>query len=391
MDIDLTPAGVNANVNVALSELAQAGFVGPSDASAPAGFLMPKDGSPQDPAPDPSKKEEGLPAEELMKRQERLKKKGAQIRSILGKGAKYVIDCDEYRRKKVKVFVQYEGFQPGAIDTRLELRVGITLPDKWVDAPAYKLKKTFLKTYNDRHKKAPIEADKCLLAKNDLSYLSFSKDIIADDRLIGDAFCENEEIFVVTEADVEELDAEVDKLKKIIEDYEQEAHANATIDAMKVVDMTTVSREIDPFQPHCLLVGMKQMYMLPILPTYTVADIKYFIHYKGGPDAFPMGSIDIAVVENFEINVLGDDATMESLAKRVYGDDCTLTEEGERKVAVPLYWGKRLQDPKYFIWIPTLHTPDSFRGPGDDAPAGPKTGAEMAQEMANSGGECSVM
>ena len=66
-------------------------------------------------------------------------------------------------------------------------------------------------------------------------------------------------------------------------------------------------------------------------------------------------------------------------------------EEGERKVAVPLYWGKRLQDPKYFIWIPTLHTPDSFRGPGDDAPAGPKTGAEMAQEMANSGGECSIM
>ena len=126
-------------------------------------------------------------------------------------------------------------------------------------------------------------------------------------------------------------------------------------------------------------------------PRYTVADIKYFIHYKGGPDAFPMGSIDIAVVENFEINVLGDDATMESLAKRVYGDDCTLTEEGERKVAVPLYWGKRLQDPKYFIWIPTLHTPDSFRGPGDDAPAGPKTGAEMAQEMANSGGECSIM
>ena len=161
---------------------------------------------------------------------------------------------------------------------------------------------------------------------------------------------------------------------------------------MKVVDMTTVSREIDPFQPHCLLVGMKQMYMLPILPTYTVADIKYFIHYKGGPDAFPMGSIDIAVVENFEINVLGDDATMESLAKRVYGDDCTLTEEGERKVAVPLYWGKRLQDPKYFLWIPTLHTPDSFRGPGDENSAeAKKSGAKLANDMVNSGGDCCVM
>lgn len=70
---------------------------------------------------------------------------------------------------------------------------------------------------------------------------------------------------------------------------------------------------------------MKQMYMLPIEPTYTVADIKYFIHYKGGPDAFPLGSIDVALVENFEINVLGDDYTMEYLAKRVYGDTCTLT------------------------------------------------------------------
>ena len=107
--------------------------------------------------------------------------------------------------------------------------------------PRYKLKAAFLKTYNSRHKRNPIDAEKCLLAKSDGSYLCFSKDIIPDDQLIGDAFCENEEIFVVTENDVEELDAEVQNLKKIIEDYEQEAHKNATIDALKVVDMTTVS------------------------------------------------------------------------------------------------------------------------------------------------------
>ena len=268
--------------------------------------------------------------------------------------------------------------------------MGITLPDAWVDAPAYKLKRAFLKTYNQRFKKSPIDPDACLLAKADGSYLSFSKDIVGDDRLVGDAFCENEEVFVVTEKDVEALDAEVANLKKIIEDYEQEAHKNATIDALKVVDMTTVSREIDPTKPHCLLIGMKQTYMLPVEPTMTVADIKYFIHYKGGTDAFPLGSLDVAVVENFEINVLGDEDTMETLAKRVYGDACTLREDG-RKVAVPLYWGKRLQDPKYFIWIPTLHEPGAFRGPGDDNPAEQKSGAEMANDMLNSGGECSIM
>lgn len=389
MDIDL---GAAANPDAALAQFAQAGMVAPGETAAPAGFIDPRDGSPQDPAPDPTKKQEGLPAEELAKRQARAQKKGARIRGVLGTGAKYVIDCDEYKRKKVKVFVQYEGFQAGAVDVNIELRVGITLPDKWVDAPAYKLKAAFLKTYNSRHKRNPIDPEKCLLAKGDQSYLSFSKDIVGDDQLIGDAFCENEEIFVVTEKDVEELDAEVANLKKVIEDYEQEAHKSATIDALTVVDMTTVSREIDPYQPHALLIGMKQMYMLPVKPTYTVADIKYFIHYKGGPDAFPLGSIDVALVENFEINVLGDDYTMEYLAKRVYGDACTLTEEGERKVAVPIYWGKRLNDPKYFIWIPTLHCPEAFKGPGDDTPQGPqKTGAEMAQDMANSGGDCCLM
>ena len=548
----------------------------------------------------------------------------------------------EYKRKKVKVFVQYEGFSANAIDESRRLpphthnitsvslkkkkkkkknegrkrrssfppprslslslflsllrerereslsgylfprvwrlrRVGITLPDKWVDAPALKLKETFLKTYNARHRKTPIEASKCLLSKQDSSYLTISKDIVPDDQLIGDAFHENDEIFLVTEDDVTEshttttpprtqrphtplrlkkrspsplprspppspppspsrsirdglffssrddtqrererkvrslsraivrhkdarspstrarererererergalyrLDEEVEKLKTVLADYEKEAHKNATIDALAVVDMTTVSKEIDPYKPHCLLIGMRQMYMLPVEPTYTIADIKYFIHYKGGPDNFPVGSIadnpcarnpqpcacvqsrsnldrereththahththtlrlrrrrrrrvlardraddagekrrkkkkqhmpaslfssskekgkntereqDVAVIENFEINVLGDEVTMETLAKRVYGETCTLTEPGERKVAVPLYWGKRLQDPKYFLWIPSLHTPESFKGPGDDAPTGAPDPTQAAQEAKTTGGECSI-
>ena len=77
-------------------------------------------------------------------------------------------------------------------------------------------------------------------------------------------------------------------------------------------------------------------------------------------------------------------------AARAEGRVRRLLEPG-RKVAVPLYWGKRLQDPKYFIWIPTLHTPDSFKGANDDNPHQQKTGAEMANDMMNSGGDCCVM
>ena len=344
------------------------------------GVAFPRDGSPQE----PSKKEEGLDAAELAKRQARLQKRGALLRKVLGAGTYVVDEVGDYRRKKVKVYVQYEGFQPGAIDTKRELRVAISLPDSWVDAPAKRLKEAFLKTYNARFRKSPI--GDCLLAVKDDSYLTFSKNIVGDDRLIGDAFRENDEVFVVTEQDVADLDAEVARLKKILKDYEAEVEKNSTVDMEELTKLTTISREIDPEQAHCLLIGMRQCYMLPVGPEYTVADVKRFINHKGGRDAYPLGSLDVALVENFEINVLGDGDTMELLCKRVYGEEASLPQ------TIPLYWGKRLQDPKYFLWIPTLHTPDSFRGPGDDdSGEAKKTGAELANDMVNSGGDCCVM
>ena len=79
------------------------------------GVAFPRDGSPQD---EPSKKEEGLDAAELAKRQARLQKRGALLRKVLGAGTYVVDEVGDYRRKKVKVYVQYEGFQPGAIDRK---------------------------------------------------------------------------------------------------------------------------------------------------------------------------------------------------------------------------------------------------------------------------------
>ena len=51
------------------------------------GVAFPRDGSPQE----PSKKEEGLDAAELSKRQARLQKRGALLRKVLGAGT-YVVD-----------------------------------------------------------------------------------------------------------------------------------------------------------------------------------------------------------------------------------------------------------------------------------------------------------
>ena len=73
------------------------------------GVAFPRDGSPQE----PSKNEEGLDAAELAKRQARLQKRGALLRKVLGAGTYVVDEVGDYRRKKVKVYVQYVGFQPG--------------------------------------------------------------------------------------------------------------------------------------------------------------------------------------------------------------------------------------------------------------------------------------
>lgn len=336
------------------------------------------------------------PVEELAKRQARAARRGAKLRSVLGDGGKYVIDLGEYKRKKVKVFVQFEGFASKSVEASRRLRVAITIPPKWVDAPVSKLKETFLDTYNKRQRPHRIEPIDALLSVVDTrSYLTFAKSIIADDAKIGDSFHENDEIFVLTATDVENLDDEVRHIKRALEQYEDLARKHRTVDPAKIVEMTTVSRQIDPYKPHILLIGMKQFYMLPVEASFTVADIKSFIHFKGGPDRFPLGSIDIALLsQRAELNVLADDDTVELLAKRVYGDDCTLLNPDDRKVAVPLYWGKRLQDPKYFFWTPSLHSPDSFVGSGGadgpEASKDPTAAAKVAQQAQTAGGDCTI-
>ncbi|KAJ1450479.1 hypothetical protein M885DRAFT_621680 [Pelagophyceae sp. CCMP2097] len=357
-------------------------------------FPSPRDGSPGEAAPaDGAAADERRAAEALeVTRAERASRKGKLVRRVLGAAsATHVIDLGEYRsRRKVKVFVQYQRTAAPDEGDLPEVRVALVLPDGWVDSPISKLKKAFLQTYNSRFPKRALQHSQCLLAVHDGSYLAFSRDILRDDALIGDVVHENDELFLVTETDVRAIDSEVKRLANVLATYEDEARQAATIDARGVVEMTTVSRQVDPFVPHVLLIGMHQMYMLPVAATYTVADVKLFIHHKAGPDRFPIGCLDVALVEDLEINILSDDLTIEDLAKRVYGHGGSLIDqdgEKSRKVAVPLYWGTRLQDPKYFLWIPTLHAAGSFKGPED---AKEPDAREVAQQTTKAGGECPV-
>lgn len=334
--------------------------------------------------------------QEMLRRKERLSRRGQLLRSVLGRGgAKYVIDLGEYRRKKVRVFVQYEGYTVNALERKDRLRVGISVPAKWIDSQASKLKQIFIDAYNKRCGRIQLSSKNALLSLVDTrSYLNFAKTMVPDDAIVGDVFHENEEIFLVTEEDVLKIDEAVKSIETSLIEYEKLAIEHRTVDPEDVLAMTTVSKQIDPRNAHVLLVGMNKLYMLPVQLHYTIADIKAFIHFKGGPDNFPLGSLDVALIENYEINILSDDDTILTVARKIFDADLNFfadDDSHQHKPTVPLYWGKRLQDPKYFIWIPSLHTPDSFKGPNDEqsstTAAAPNGQSPPPQ---TTGGDCSI-
>ena len=158
------------------------------------------------------------------------------------------------------------------------------------------LKRLFIDGYNKnreregRERDALLDPDECQLAVKDSSYLTFSKEPVADWEIIGDALSDSQEVWVVRRRDMEMQDVEVRRMMKLVDDAEQEIRDHMS--ALDYVAMSTKSREVDPREPHVLLVGMGLMHLLPVRPEWTVADLKYFIHVKGGVDVFPLGSLD---------------------------------------------------------------------------------------------------
>lgn len=257
------------------------------------------------------------------------RKKGLLIRNALGVNGKYIIDMGEYKRKKVKVFV-----------TMGVRRVAVTLPEKWVDAPVKRLKET-------------LNVEGRLAVRDEKSYVVFAKKLIGDDDLIGDVIRENEEIFLLSLDDVEEIDTKIREISKALDECADDGRKARTLSDADVEDITTTTTP-DSSSPHVMLLGMNLCYLIPVQLSYTVADVKAFIHLKA-PDQFPWPSLDIAQISDFDINVLDDSLSLADLAEQ--------PEEETNNVVIPLFWGKRLLDPSFFLWIPSLHTADSFRGP----------------------------
>ena len=189
-----------------------------------------------------------------------------------------MIDLGEYKRKPARVFVNYEGWAPDAIDAALRERKKITLPDAYVRRECGCLKRLFVDAYNanrareGRAADALLDPDECQLAVKDSSYLTFSKEPVADWEIIGDALSDSQEVWVVSRRDMEMQDVEVRRMAKVVDDAEQEVRDHMS--ALDYVAMTTKSREVDPREPHALLVGMGLMHLLPVRPEWTVADIK---------------------------------------------------------------------------------------------------------------------
>mmetsp|Transcript_32965 Transcript_32965/g.105193 ORF Transcript_32965/g.105193 Transcript_32965/m.105193 type:complete len:280 (-) Transcript_32965:9-848(-) len=247
------------------------------------------------------------PTMEVRRLSER-KKPGLRIRDALGvNGRKYVIDMGEYRRKKVKVYVRCE-----------ERTVAVTVPEKWVDEPVSRLAGAL-------SSKARRGGSSILAARDDRSYCVFARRLLVDE-LIGD-LKENDDLFLMTQEDVSKMEAEINAMREAFDDYERQGKAARTLsddDVAQLATTTSLKGENDGL--HVLLVGMKQMYILPVEPTYTVADVKSFIHLKGGPDVFPWPSLDVATIDNLDINVLDDRLTMADLRKKK-----TPTEQRRRR------------------------------------------------------------
>ena len=58
-----------------------------------------------------------------------MKPLGPKLNDVLGK---IVIDLGEYKKKKAKLYLNYEGWGPDALDEKLRLRSKVVLPEKWV-------------------------------------------------------------------------------------------------------------------------------------------------------------------------------------------------------------------------------------------------------------------
>jgi hypothetical protein len=135
----------------------------------------------------------------------------------------YKLDEGIYRTREVKLTLGYGGYDPERYKGKDGLKLGLTLPEKWLDGgvPASRLRDVFIKSYRKKHPAARLATaadSEWGLAIKDESLLLFSKKRLPDDAVITEALYDRQEVWAMGEWDWAEHEAALGKLRAAIKD-----------------------------------------------------------------------------------------------------------------------------------------------------------------------------
>ena len=343
------------------------------------------------------------------------------------KKTRVLLSYGVYETLPVKLTVQYHGHDDET-ECAEAFKVNITLPEKWLDnpTPASALKAHFLKAYRKKHPQAELsreEDDDVNLAIKDESLFCFSRELLADQAIITAVLYDRQDVWVMGPADWDAMEARLASMRKLVVDALQHTLRSVRHRPEQTVPVTH-KRQLVPGNCYVLLVGWYKQQCVIVTPEFTVADLKAYLHHKNGA-RMPMESLDIGFRKGEDVIILDDgwtlnavyehyfpldhvaetkpapepepepaegatveaaegeqasEAAEEELESVVAGGGTTVSAPAAQAamVHVPSFFGKtlvlgvgkRIQDRKHQIWLPSVHDPYSFHSPEDEMPQG---------------------
>ena len=343
------------------------------------------------------------------------------------KKTRVLLSYGVYETLPVKLTVQYHGHDDET-ECAEAFKVNITLPEKWLDnpTPASALKAHFLKAYRKKHPQAELsreEDEDVNLAIKDESLFCFSRELLADQAIITAVLYDRQDVWVMGPADWDAMEARLASMRKLVVDALQHTLRSVRHRPEQTVPVTH-KRQLVPGNCYVLLVGWYKQQCVIVTPEFTVADLKAYLHHKNGA-RMPMESLDIGFRKGEDVIILDDGWTLNAVYEHYFPlDHVTETKpvpepevepaggatveaaEGEQAseaaeeelesvvagggttvsapaaqaamVHVPSFFGKtlvlgvgkRIQDRKHQIWLPSVHDPYSFHSPEDEMPQG---------------------
>ena len=343
------------------------------------------------------------------------------------KKTRVLLSYGVYETLPVKLTVQYHGHDDET-ECAEAFKVNITLPEKWLDnpTPASSLKAHFLKAYRKKHPQAELsreEDEDVNLAIKDESLFCFSRELLADQAIITAVLYDRQDVWVMGPADWDAMEARLASMRKLVVDALQHTLRSVRHRPEQTVPVTH-KRQLVPGNCYVLLVGWYKQQCVIVTPEFTVADLKAYLHHKNGA-RMPMESLDIGFRKGEDVIILDDgwtlnavyehyfpldhvaetkpapepepepaegatveavdgeqasEAAEEELESVVAGGGTTVSASSAQAamVHVPSFFGKtlvlgvgkRIQDRKHQIWLPSVHDPYSFHSPEDEMPQG---------------------